>query len=104
MLTSEVKSALIDLMSTSTQSIAYARRVKRVVTLIKGLYPTLRRIPSPLPRPGSEALWTPKVGDAKKDAQRREDYGVRDAKRLDSSIPTFFLIRSTDDTPRRTRS
>ncbi len=91
-------------MNTSTQSLGYARRVKRMISLIKGLYPILRRIPSPLPKPGSPALWTPKVGDAKKDAARREDYTERDALRLDSSIPVYFVTRSTDDAPRRTRS
>lgn len=89
--------------NTSTQSLSYAKRLKRMIQLCKSLHPLLARIPSSLPRPGTPSLWTPKLGDAKKDAARKQEYGERDAKRLDSSTPVYFLTRSTDDSPRRTR-
>lgn len=85
-------------------STSYNRRMKRMTQLIKSLTPTLRRIPAPLPRPGTPALTTPKVGDAKKDAARRAEYGTVDCLRLDSSVPRYWLTRATDDTPRRNRS
>lgn len=85
-------------------STSYNRRMKRLIAFIQQLHPSLARIPAPLPRPGSEALRTPKLGDAKKDAARKEWFGVEDAKRLDSSTVRYWLERATDDVLRRSRS
>lgn len=83
----------------STQSASYLRRLKRMVTLIKGLHPLLPHIPSPLPRPGSDSFKHSREG--KVDTARQEAYQKADQFRLDSSVAPYWLAQFTDDNPRR---
>ncbi len=88
----------------STQSHTYRSKLKKLVTLIKSLYPTLHRIPKPLPRPGTDAFKMGNTGNSKADAARKEGFAQRDARRLDSSVPRYFLEAASFDDVRRNRS
>ena len=89
-------------MATNTHSHVYQKRLKRLITLIKGYRPLLARIPAPLPRPNTDSFRAAAKGDAKTDTKRKEEFSKRDALRLDSSVPRYFLDAATlDDTRRR---
>lgn len=90
-------------MSTNTHSRTYQKRLKSLIETIKGFYPLLTRIPKPLPRPGTDSFRAAAKGDAKSDTKRKEEFSRRDAYRLDSSVPRYFLDAATLD-DRRTRS
>ncbi len=79
----------------STQSHTYRSKVKRLTTLIKSLYPTLRRIPAAIPPLNSEAnRISPKLG-AKEATARKEAFGKLD-KRLDKETVRYWLQMPED--------
>ena len=63
--------------------------IRRLTRLAKSLYPTLRRIPNPLPRPDSPA-YTLK-GNNREEAQRRAtEFERADSRRLDKGTIRWF--------------
>ena len=77
-------------MSTTHQSPAKLKTIKRLTTMVKTLR-GLTKIPSALPRPGSEAY---RLGNAlsAKDAQKRqEDFVKRDQFRADKAAIRYFV-------------
>lgn len=70
--------------------------IKRLTIAIKALYPTLKRIPNPLPRPGSPANQIPGSVTATQADNLRAEFGAVDARRLDKSVVRYFATISED--------
>lgn len=66
------------------------KTIRRLTRLVKSLDPLLKRVPAPLPRPGSEAFSPSKDSTAEAMRLRREAYERADAKRLDKGVVRFF--------------
>ncbi len=64
--------------------------IRRLTRLAKSLYPTMTRVPRPLPRPNSEAYPCPKAADAKLAQSRQEAFERTDSRRLDKSTVRYF--------------
>lgn len=75
------------------------RAIKRLTLLAKSLHPMLRRIPNPLPRPGTDAF---KGNIDAKTAQARQEAFVReDSRRLDKGVIRFFATPFGNDEKRK---
>lgn len=76
--------------------------IRRLTRLAKSLYPTLARIPRPLPRPGSQAYLAPKEFNTSDSAQLREQtYIEADSRRLDKGTISFWATPYTTEDRRR---
>lgn len=64
--------------------------IRKLTRLIKGLYPTLRRIPRALPRPGNQDYLAPQGVDTKTRQSRQEAFELADSRRLDKETVRFF--------------
>jgi hypothetical protein len=91
-------------MSTHTNSASYLRRLKNLVESIKSLHPLVKRIPAPLPRPGTPAFGPSKDAAAKDITARQEAFQKADNLRLDKSVAPYFLQAATIDDTRRQRA
>jgi hypothetical protein len=64
--------------------------IRRLTRLVKSLYPTMRRIPNPLPRPNTDAFRAGKTVDNKAAQERQAEFERADSRRLDKSTIRFF--------------
>lgn len=85
----------------SSHSATGRRRIKQFTQLAKSLHPLMTRIPNPLPKPGTEAYWMSKKGDAKTDTKRKEQFTKDDQYRLDKSVIRYWLESPSFDEVRR---
>lgn len=81
----------------------HRRRIRRLTRQVKDLYPLLKRVPNPLPKPGEEPSWFLKTATAKDIEARREAFNKADAKRLDKAAIRYWLEASAEE-PRKQRA
>jgi len=73
-------------------SSSYNRRIKVLTNLIKSLYPTLERVPSPARR---------NPGTSKDESKKQAEFNKANDKRLDKNTVKYFLESATFDESRR---
>ena len=68
----------------------YRKKIARMTRLAKSLYPSLSRVPAPLPRPNSKSYQNKANASNGEMKKRQEDFDRVDSRRLDKSTVAFW--------------